>query len=162
MYLFDANAFMDASRRYYANDIAPGFWTWLGAPRIAARVASVTAVRDEIIAGKGHLVDWARQRPPSFWIDDNSASLEAMRSLAAWAADPSRGFHQSAVDEFLGAADIRLIAHALTLQATVVTHEQPAPEAKRRIKIPDVCRAFDVGWTDPFSTFRDLGMQLVA
>src|SRR5690625_186613 len=38
MYLFDANAFMEASRRYYANDIAPGFWTWLAAPRIAARV----------------------------------------------------------------------------------------------------------------------------
>src|SRR5690625_2444150 len=43
MYFFDANAFMEASRRYYANDIAPGSWTWLAAPRIAARVASVTA-----------------------------------------------------------------------------------------------------------------------
>jgi hypothetical protein len=30
MYLVDANAFMEANRLYYAFDIAPGFWTWLG------------------------------------------------------------------------------------------------------------------------------------
>lgn len=28
MYLLDANAFMEASRHYYASDIAPGFWAW--------------------------------------------------------------------------------------------------------------------------------------
>lgn len=162
MYLLDANAFMEASRRYYADDIAPGFWTWLADPQLSTRVASVAAVRDEIIVGKGHLVEWARNRPASFWIAENRASLRAMRVLAAWAAEPSRGFHQAAVDEFLDSADISLIAHALTAQATVVTHEQPAPEAKRRIKIPDVCRAFEVACTDPFSTYRSLGMRLVA
>lgn len=46
--------------------------------------------------------------------------------------------------------------------ATVVTREQPAPESKKKIKIPDVCNAFDVGWTDPFSLYRSLGMRLVA
>jgi hypothetical protein len=44
----------------------------------------------------------------------------------------------------------------------VVTREQPAPEAKKKIKIPDVCNAFDVAWTDPFSLYRTLGMRLIA
>ena len=30
MYLLDSNAFIEANRLYYAFDIAPGFWTWLG------------------------------------------------------------------------------------------------------------------------------------
>lgn len=34
--------------------------------------------------------------------------------------------------------------------------------AAKKIKIPDVCDAFDVAWTDPFSSFRRLGMRLAA
>lgn len=125
-------------------------------------MASVATVRNEITTGKGHLVEWARGRPRSFWLEHNRASLDAMRALASWAADPAREFRQSAVDEFLDAADISLIAHAMTTGAIVVTHERPAPEAKRKIKIPDVCRAFEVPYTDPFGTYRDLGLRLVA
>ena len=50
----------------------------------------------------------------------------------------------------------------MAVGGTVVTHEQPAPEAKRKVKIPDVCDAFKVAWTDPFSMYRTLGMRLVA
>lgn len=46
--------------------------------------------------------------------------------------------------------------------STLVTREQPAPESKTKIKIPDVCTAFGVVWTDPFSLYRALGMRLVA
>ena len=66
------------------------------------------------------------------------------------------------VDEFIDSADLNLIAYAMATEATVVTREQPAPDAKRKIKIPDACIAFGVDWTDPFSTYRALGMRLVA
>ena len=46
--------------------------------------------------------------------------------------------------------------------ATLVTREQPAPDSKKKIKIPDVCNAFDVKWTDPFSLYRTLGLRLTA
>jgi len=68
MYRLDANAFMVANRLYYAFDIAPGFWTWLGDPSLAGQVASIDAVKDEITAGTGDLVDWARARLASFWL----------------------------------------------------------------------------------------------
>lgn len=85
-----------------------------------------------------------------------------MTELAAWSTDPSRSFRQAAVDEFLGSADLKLIAHAMASGATVVTRERSEPESKKKIKIPDVCIAFGVNWTDPFSAYRSLGMRLVA
>ena len=162
MYLLDANAFIEASRLYYAFDIAPGFWTWLGDSSLEGQVASVEAIKDELTAGTGDLVDWARARPDAFWLADTADVVVAMAQLSAWATDPARDYRQEAVDEFLDSADLKLIAHAMTTEATVVTREQPAPDAKKKIKIPDACIAFGVVWTDPFSTYRALGMRLVA
>ena len=50
----------------------------------------------------------------------------------------------------------------MATEATVVTREQPAPESKKKIKIPDAYIAFGVDWPDTFSTYRALGMRLVA
>lgn len=162
MYLLDANAFMEATRLYYAFDIAPGFWTWLGDSSLAGQVSSIDAVKDEITAGTGDLVDWAKARPASFWLTDTADVVSAMAELSVWATNPARQYRQEAKDEFLDSADYKLIAHAMAIGGTVVTREQPAPESKKRIKIPDVCDAFDVAWTDPFSLYRTLGMRLVA
>jgi len=41
----------------------------------------------------------------------------------------------------------------------VVTNEQPAPDAKREIKLPDVCNQFSVGYADTFSMLHQVGMQ---
>jgi hypothetical protein len=161
MYLLDANAFMAANRLYYAFDIAPGFWTWLSAPSLSGRVASIHAVKDEIAAGTGQLVDWARSLPSGFWLTDTGDVLAAMTELSAWAMDPERAYKQSAIDEFLDSADLHLIAHAMAQGATLVTNERPEPESRKKIKIPDVCDAFGVAWANPFSTYRALGMRLV-
>ena len=85
-----------------------------------------------------------------------------MTELAAWATDSARQYRQEAIDEFLDGADYKLIAHAKAAGATLVTREQPAPDSRRSIKIPDVCRALGVAWSDPFSVYRTLGMRLVA
>lgn len=162
MHLLDANAFMEANRLYYAFDIAPGFWTWLSDPSLAGQVASIDAIRDEITAGSGELVEWARALSSTFWLPDSEDVVTAMTELAAWSTDPSRSFRQAAVDEFLGSADLKLVAHAAAVGATVVTRERSEPESRKKIKIPDVCIAFGVDWADPFSAYRSLGMRLVA
>ncbi|MBN9619004.1 MAG: DUF4411 family protein [Actinobacteria bacterium] len=162
MYLLDANAFMEANRLYYAFDIAPGFWTWLADPSHTGNVASIDAVKDEITAGTGDLVIWASALPDTFWLTDTADTVTAMTQLATWANDPARLYRQEAVDEFMGAADLRLIAHAMATSATVVTREQPRPESKKKIQIPDVCNALGVAWTDPFNAYRALGLRLVS
>lgn len=158
--LLDANAFMEASRLYYGFDIAPGFWTWLSDPRLHGQVASVPAVRAEILHGTGPLVDWTKELPSEFWIEESLDTLLAMRHLAEWAANPDRPYTQAAVDEFMASADLRLIAAAKANAAMVVTRESPAPLSKKRIKIPDVCDAFGVPWASPFDTYRALGLRL--
>lgn len=162
MFLLDANAFIEANRLYYAFDIAPGFWTWLGDSSLEGQVASVEAIKDELTAGTGDLVDWARARPGDFWLPDTADVVAAMTQLSTWATDPARDYRQEAVEEFLDSADLKLIAHAMATEATVATREQPAPDAKKKIKIPDACVAFGVGWKDPFTMYRALGMRLVA
>ncbi len=161
MYLLDANAFMEANRLYYAFGIAPGFWRWLGDGRLGGEVGSIDAVKDEITAGTGDLVTWANALPATFWAADTDDVVAAMTTLAVWANAPARQFKQEAVAEFMAAADLKLIAHAMVGGATVVTREKPAPDSKKKIKIPDVCSAFDVAWIDPFSAYRDLGLQLI-
>lgn len=160
MYLLDANTFMEASRLYYGFDTAPGFWTWISAQ--GDQVGSIRAVKDEIAAGTGELVTWAQQRPDRFWASESDAVVSALRDLADWAVDPGRQYRQEAITEFLDSADYELIAHALAFGATVVTRERPAPESRKKIKIPDACDAFKVPWTDPFSLYRNLGMRLIS
>lgn len=162
MYLLDANAFMEANRLYYAFDIAPGLWTWLRDSGLTGEVGSIDAVRDEITAGTGDLVAWAGDLPARFWVVDTDDVVAAMAELAGWANHPARQYKQEAVNEFMASADLKLIAHAMVSGATVVTREQPAPDSRKKIKIPDVCSAFHVAWIDPFSAYRALGLRLVA
>jgi hypothetical protein len=162
MFLLDANAFMEASRLYYGFDIAPGFWDWLGDPTLAGQVASVQVIKDEITAGTGQLVTWAKGLPPDFWLQETDDTVSAMTDLSIWAADSARPYSRAAVNEFLGSADLRLIAHASAIGATVVTREQPGPDSKKSVKIPEACDATGVIWTDPFSAYRSLGLRLIS
>lgn len=86
MHLLDANAFMEASRLYYAFDIAPGFWVWLADDDLTGEVGSIDAIKDEITAGTGDLVDWANALPEPFWLKNDEDVLTSMTELASWAA----------------------------------------------------------------------------
>lgn len=70
-------------------------------------------------------------------------------------------YTQQARTDFLAKADDRLVAAAAAGKHVVVTHEVPAPEAKRVVKIPDACAAFAVESREPFRLFGELGLQLV-
>lgn len=159
MYLLDANVFMTAANTYYAFDLAPSFWAWLKLPRVRESTASITAVRQEVTRGSGALVAWAKQLPSDFWIPDDEDSLAIVGQLAAWSSG-STLYQTTAVSTFMASADIRLIATAAAHGDTVVTHETPEPQSKKRIKIPDACDAFHVPCIRPFAAFRELGMSL--
>lgn len=52
MFLIDANILIEAKNRYYAFDIAPGFWVWLNQAHQVGVVCSIEAVRDELLEGE--------------------------------------------------------------------------------------------------------------
>jgi predicted nucleic acid-binding protein len=161
MHLLDANAFMEASRLYYSFRIAPGYWDWLVEQFNAGEIASVEAVYNEIKAGSGDLVTWARSSAlDGFWLPDTAASIAATRDLVTWANHPDRPFKQAAVEEFMASADLRLAAQARAMGATVVTRETSDPGCKKRVKLPDAAKSVGVKCIQPFVVYERLGLSL--
>lgn len=157
MYLLDANVFIDAKNRYFAFDIVPAFWDWLVAQHQAGKAFTVQAVYDEIIGGGDDLAAWMKSQPASFRLTPTAADSASLARVSTWAL--TYGFKAAAVSEFLQSADYFIVAQALTLGHTVVTHETPDPAAKKRVKIPDACVAVGVAWVSPFKWLRSEGAK---
>lgn len=159
----DTNVFVDASRRYYPFDLAPGFWDALARHAEAGIVQSIDKVEEEIKRGgrNGHsdaLVVWAeRYKSSLFQSTDVPDVLHSYRLVISWAQGRDQ-YMEAAKAEFAAIADGWVIAFALANGFTVVTEEVPAPGSKRRIKIPDVCNAFNVPWVNGVQMLRNLGV----
>jgi hypothetical protein len=123
----------------------------------SGNVFTVQAVYDEIVGGGDDLAAWMKAQPASFRIAPGSADSAGLATVSAW-VNGAR-FKPAAVSEFLAAADYFIVAQALTLGYTVVTHETPDPASKKRVKIPDACSAAGVAWVSPFTWLRDSGAR---
>ena len=159
MYLLDANVFITAARQHFSFDLAPGYWTWLVEQHAAGRLASVAAVRDELLVGDDALSAWAANLPDSFWLHETTQTVAAMRSLVVWASSANR-FTPAGIAEFLDSADLRLIAEGYAGRHTVVTHEVSSPGARRRVLIPDACAELKVACLNPWQLHQVLGLRL--
>jgi predicted nucleic acid-binding protein len=158
MYLLDTNVLIEAKNRYYAFDIAPGFWAWLNRAHSKGVACSIESVRDELLAGKDELAEWAKQHPEFFRVIDQPTTQHFV-ALTAWAG--SRSFTQAAINAFTSnTADYLLIAYAKEHEHILVTHERPDPNAKARILIPDACIGIGVEFTDTFKMLRETGVRL--
>ena len=157
MYLLDTNVFIEAKNRYYAFDLAPGFWEWLEADAAAGAIGSIDEVKDELTDGADELAQWVRTHPGMFASADALTAVK-LAELSKWAS--SGQFTQAAVDEFLSVADYYLVAHAAAHGHTVVTHEGYQAEAKKRILIPNACRALGVPYCNTFAMLRSREVRL--
>lgn len=158
MYLVDANILIEAKNRYYAFDIAPGFWIWLEQAFRGELATSITAVGDELMRGDDELADWASTHRDHFRPIDQR-TVRQFGPLTAWVS--KQQYTQSAINEFSSEqADYLLIAHAKAHGYTVTTLERPSPGAKNRVRIPDACVAMDVPISDTFTMMRATGAEL--
>lgn len=158
MYLVDANILIEAKNRYYAFDIAPGFWAWLECAYRQGLACSIEAVRDELVVGNDELSVWAHANP-DFFKPIDQATTNHFGELTTWAT--SGQYRPEAIANFTGNnADFLLIAYAREHQHIVVTNERAAPEAKKRILIPDACSAMKVETADTFQMLRATGAVL--
>ncbi len=99
MYLVDANVLIEAKNRYYAFDIAPGFWAWLDRAHDQSLACSIDAVRDELLDGNDELADWARANC-AFFRPIDQGTTRHFGELTAWAR--SRKLSQAALADFTG------------------------------------------------------------
>lgn len=157
MFLIDSNVLIEAKDRYYAFDIAPGFWQWLERLHGQSRVCSITPVQDELAAREDELAEWAKTHK-AFFRPIDAAATRQFPTVANWAK--SRRYDEAAVKEFLAVADFQLVAYARAHGLTLVTQEAPAPNAKRKVKIPDACLALHVQYINTFELGRKEKMCL--
>jgi hypothetical protein len=151
-YLLDADTFIQAKNLHYGFDFCPGFWDWIVRENAAGRVFSIEKVGDELEAGSDELASWTQARGRSLFLPPDDAAVSAMGKVSTWVQ--SHGYAPAAVNAFFQVADYYLVGEALALGYTVVTHEVPAPQAIRKIKIPDVCIGLKIKCVSPFEMLR--------
>ncbi len=153
MQIFDANVFIEAKNRYYAFDINPGFWYWIQDAHSRSEVATIDKVAAEIGAGNDQLKAWFKEMPPTFAIPFALSDQPYVTQLGQWAIRQS--FTQAAIDEFMGSADLFLIAKAAANNHVIVSHETLIdPNAKKRVKMPNACAEVGVECISIYESLR--------
>lgn len=158
----DADVFISAKNRYYAFDLCPGFWKSLIHHHEAGDICSIDRVRGELLAGREteDLVQWVKNElSADFFLTTNDESVtSAYGEVMLWVQRNPQYFDRAKA-KFATEADGWLVAHAMVHGVTVVTNEQPRPESRNRVLLPDVCDQFGVAYKDTFFMLRDLGIR---
>ncbi|MGI6366267.1 MAG: DUF4411 family protein [Bacillota bacterium] len=160
-YLLDANVFINAFKSYYAFDIAPGFWDSLVRLAQAGIVQSIDWVYKELGRVEDELFAWARSSfRNAFQSTDREDVFHQYGQVMQWVEDQER-FSPESISRFAEGADGWLIAYAKTCNCIVVTHESFDYGRGPKVKIPNVCVAHGVQYTDTFTMLRELEVSLV-
>jgi hypothetical protein len=158
-YVLDTSMFIQAARSYYALDLAPRFWESLVAHARDGRVMSIDRVQEELGRGNDELASWANGRFGSAFVPtDGPEVIDGYRELMEWVQSQDQ-FFDAAKADFASGADGWLVAYARANGCVVVTQEVLNPDVKRKVPIPNVCRAFNVPWIDTFTMLRNLGVR---
>lgn len=162
-YCLDSNTFIEAKNRYYGLDFCPAFWEWIDKEASAGRLLCVRVIYDEIVQGEDELASWMKERRDNGWLCkiDAEDTQSCFRQVVAYVESKRGQYTDDAILRFMGRGDPWLIAYCLANGHTLVTHERPQPEAKRRVPIPDVCNALGVRWIDGFDLLRELKARFV-
>ena len=156
----DTNVFIQAKNGPYGFDILPAFWDWLDESAEDGTLCSSTIVYDELVNGKDDLADWVKERKNSgLFVKPDSKSQKGVRRIADYV---KQKYAKNEYDVFLAGADPWVIAQAKDDEATVVTHEVRVPKNSRKIKIPNVCAHFDIGYIHLYAMLRQLRVSFGA
>jgi hypothetical protein len=161
--VLDSDVFIAAKNAYYAFDICPGFWKALVQGHHLGRLRSLDRVKSELLSGQEEedLVQWVKNEvPAAFFHESNAAEVSsAYAEVMLWVQRNPRYFDRAKA-KFATEADGWLVAYAVVNEAVVVTNEQPRPESRNRVLLPDVCAQFTVPCKDTFLMLRELGVRL--
>lgn len=162
LFYLDSDVFIAAKNAYYAFSICPGFWRSLIHHHGRNRVFSIDQVQREILTGRESedLVQWAkRELPKRFFLPTNAQELlDAFSEVMLW-AQRSTQYTESAKAKFATEADGWLVAYSRVHKGIVVTNEQPRPDSKSRILLPDVCSKFQVEYLNTFMMLKELNVR---
>lgn len=159
VYVVDTNFFIQAHRFYYPLDVVPSFWEKVKDLAHRRKIVSIDKVKREIYCNNDGLTDWCKENLPDTFFADSTAVIEHYAKVSAW-ANSKKQYTSGALSNFLStdAADAWIVAYGLALpnERTIVTYEKSAPDARKRIKIPEPCNDLGLAFVDTISMLRAL------
>lgn len=140
-FLIDSNVFIEAKYFHYNFNYCRIFWDFILDLHSKGLVYSINAVRKELTIKDDELSDWVKNEVPSGFFEDENTSFNSYAQLMTWSQ--SLDVHEKAKIDFadITKADAFLIAHAMSHNMSIITHEAEKPGAKRRILIPNAAKA---------------------
>jgi len=161
-YLLDADVFIQAKNHYYTLEICPGFWESLILENAKNTVFSIDRVKAELDKGNDELKDWANDTAPEtvFKKTDDKDVIDWFRKIVNWVQNEPQYF-QEAKAAFAAGADPWLIAYAKANDLILVTLEVHAPDAKKKVPIPNVGLKFDVKSVNTFEMLTEQQTRFV-
>jgi len=159
-YIVDSNFFIQAHRETYPIDVVSSFWHKIKQLASDGKIISIDKVHAEICDNSSDILSiWCKDNlMKEFFL--NSASVTGQYTQVVQAAERRiPAYNKRAKDEFYDAkeADAWLIAHAMALGSTIVTHEVSKPDKIGKVKIPDICNMLGIKTITTIQMFRELG-----
>jgi Domain of unknown function (DUF4411) len=142
LYLLDADTLIKADRIYYPLQRFPIFWEWLFYHAKTGNIKVPQEQFDEVVAGKGELVDWLSDKARKELLLLPGIVDQALLSQVI---DQGYAPDLDETELITVGKDPFLIAYGLVSIAdrTVVSFEVSAPTKRRaNRKVPDVCSDF--------------------
>lgn len=161
-YLLDADVFITAKNTYYAFTICPGFWDSLIYHHQKGTVGSIDRIRGELLAGREteDLYQWVeRQLPVGFFRSTHDEAVISAYTKVMLNIQRNAQYVDHAKAKFATEADGWLVAYAMVHKLTVITNEQPRPQSRNRVLLPDVCTEFNVTYKHTVEMLKELAVR---
>ena len=152
VYCLDTNVLIQGWNEYYRMSIAPKYWDNLSRLSERKKLFCTMEVKREIERTDDGLKEWAKDHPHLFMEIDSEVQKHIRSIMKEYPTLVSVCKRRSVADPWV-------IAHAMSMQATVVTKEEP-PAKRTKIKIPHVCDALGVTWINDFGMVEELKIKL--
>ena len=156
----DSNTYIQAKNLHYNMDFCPAFWDWLDKQSQISQVMSIDNVYLELTDSNDELSVWAKEKRSHFIPVSDTGTQNKFAEIANFVVSQSSK-SQADIANFLSKADPWIIAKAVTMGATVVTHEALVPENSKKVKIPNICKAFSVEYINTYQLLLKLEANFV-
>jgi hypothetical protein len=138
---FDTSSVINGRRDLLPPVVFRSVWLNVEAAIAAGEVRSIDVVRDELSTRDDDVHAWARTQEGLFVPLDDTVQRATREVLAAHPKLMGRGGGRNAADPFV-------IGLAMARGGVVVTQETMSGNVVNKPRIPDVCQALGVPWTN--------------
>jgi len=167
IFLIDANSLITPYNLYYPFDLVSKFWDDIERKIVDGSIIIMDKVYDELIAGDDELSTWLLNITNLNKISHKDPGIVSVYGEILDYIQTSELYTQKALLEWSGnrIADPWLIACAKTNIQTLVTFEASSGGINKKNpssnpKIPDICKQFNVNYTNLFDMMRKLSINI--